>query len=366
MKDLSVRQICFLFAAVLPVTRMLVYPATLAFRAGHDLVLSALVNYAAEGAVIFLLALLAKKTDTTFFGLLQQKLGTLAARIVYMIFALYFAFSAVLPILEQRGFVLQVLYENVPSFLSFVPFFAVCLYACTKGLRSIGRAADLAFPVFLVCFPVLMFMALPESRLSALLPVGGTGMQTILRGGTESLSWFGTAPYMLFFLGNFRPERKSTAKIISAYAVGAAACLLFLALFYGIFADTAILQQNALAHISKHATSSTSLGRVDLYFVFALTLVLLFALCIPLQMSTFCAAQAIGCPPIFPALAVNAALLAVTSIFHQSYLEIQTFMTQTVWYVFALFSLVLPVSAWLLKIPARGKRAPKGVRLDKK
>lgn len=60
-KALNIRQICFLFAAVLPVTRMLVYPATLSFQAKNDLVLSAFISFAAEFAVIALLLWLAKK-----------------------------------------------------------------------------------------------------------------------------------------------------------------------------------------------------------------------------------------------------------------------------------------------------------------
>ena len=94
---------------------------------------------------------------------------------MYLLFALFFAFSAFLPILEQRGFVLQVFYENLPSFLSFLPVFLVSLYACAKGLRSIGRAADIALPVSAVCFVLLFLMAVTEGDYTALLPCSGRG-----------------------------------------------------------------------------------------------------------------------------------------------------------------------------------------------
>ena len=143
-------------------------------------------------------------------------------------------------------------------------------------------------------------------------------------------------------------EKSAAKKIFIAYAVGAAAVLAFLTVFYAVFSDIAILQQNALAHLSKYALSFTSLGRIDLLFVFALTLVLLFALCIPLQLSTHCAAHALSCKPLYPALAVNFLMLLFTVLFHPAYLKIQTLMTQKLWYVFAFFAVLLPVCTVLL------------------
>lgn len=348
MKELNVRQICFLFAAVLPVTRMLVYPATLAYAARNDLVLAALASLAAEFLAVALILFAASRSEKTLFELLSCRFGHVTAKLVYLLLSLFFLFSAFLPVLEHRGFILQVFYENVPSFLSFLPFFAVCTYACTKGLRSIGRAADLALPVFAVSFLILLLLAVPEADFSALLPLGSIGASGIFRGASLGLNWYCGGAYMLLFLGHFRYEKSAAKKIFIAYAVGAAAVLAFLTVFYAVFSDIAILQQNALAHLSKYALSFTSLGRIDLLFVFSLTLVLLFALCIPLQLSTHCAAHALGCKPLYPALAVNFLMLLFTVLFHPAYLEIQTLMTQKLWYVFAFFAVLLPVCTVLL------------------
>ncbi len=358
---LCARQICFLFAAVLPVTRLLVYPATLSYWAKNDLLFAAGLSFIAEGTAVAAVLFVASRTQKTFFQLLESNFGNAAARAVYLLFALFFAFSALLPILEQRGFVLQVFYENVPSFLSFLPFFLVSLFACAKGLRSMGRAADLALPVFAVCFGVLFLMAVTEGEYAALLPLFGAGTG-ILRGGAFGLPWYAGGAYMLFFLGNFRCEKGAAGKILLSYAAGALAVLAFLAAFYAIFSDIALLQQNALAHLSKYATAFTSLGRIDLFFVFALTLVLLFALCIPLQMSVHCICTALSCKPLVPALAINALLLALTLFFNQSYLEIQTLMTQKLWIVYAFFAMILPYVTLFLRrkenksLPCRQRR----------
>lgn len=354
MDKIKVRQICFFFAAMMPVSKLFVYPATLVYRTHNDLLFSALMNFLIEGAVIALVMLLSKKTGKSLFALAEGTFGRTAARIIYALFALFFFASSLLPMMEQKNFVLQVLYENVPSIISFAPFFFVCFFACVKGFRSIGRTADVALPVFAVGFAVLILLALPHADFSALLPVRAVPAKEVLKGSLFSASWYTDAAFLLFFLGNFEYEKRASVKVISSYAIGAAAVLLFLAVFYGVFSDIAVRQQNAVAQISKYTTAFTTLGRVDYFFIFALALVMIFRLCVPAQMCVHCICRAAGCKPFIPAAAVNAALLALTIFLNYSFLEVQTLFTQKLWIVFLLFAYAAPAAALLLKKRGKG------------
>lgn len=355
MDKIKLRQICFLFAAIMPVTKTIIYPATLSYYAGNNLLLSSALNFLLMGAVLALVIFLSYRTDMTFFDLLQNTFGRVTARIIYGLFALFFAFSALLPLMEQKGFVAQVFYENIPSFIAFAPLFGVSFFACVKGFKTIGRAADIALPVFAVCFAVILLLALPEADFSALLPVGGDG---VFRGSLYGLNWYTECLYPLFFLGHFKREKGAWWKAGLSFLCGAAATLGFLAIFYGIFADIAVQQQNAIAQISKYTTSFTSLGRIDLLFIFALALVLVFALCIRAQLSVHCACKALGgVNPLLPAAALNILLLVLIVFFKYSYLELQTFFTRSLWPVFIIFAYVLPAAALLLRKKARQARA---------
>ncbi len=355
MDKIKLRQICFLFAAIMPVTKTIIYPATLTYYAGNNLLLSSALNFLLMGAVLALVIFLSYRTDMTFFDLLQNTFGRVTARIIYGLFALFFAFSALLPLMEQKGFVAQVFYENIPSFIAFAPLFGVSFFACVKGFKTIGRAADIALPVFAVCFAVILLLALPEADFSALLPVGGDG---VFRGSLYGLNWYTECLYPLFFLGHFEREKGAWWKAGLSFLCGAAATLGFLAIFYGIFADIAVRQQNAIAQISKYTTSFTSLGRIDLLFIFALALVLVFALCIRAQLSVHCACKALGgVNPLLPAAALNILLLVLIVFFKYSYLELQTFFTRSLWPVFIIFAYVLPAAALLLRKKARQARA---------
>ena len=358
MDKLYVRQVCFLLAAVLPVARLIVYPATLAYRAGNDLLLPAAASLVCEGAAVLLAAWISRRSGRTLFELVRLRLGKGAAKVLSFLLALFFALAAVLPLLEQRGFVLQILYENVPSFLSFTPLFAVLLFAAAQGLRSLGRMADLAMPVFAVCFTALLLLGLPGADFAALLPVGGHGAGTLARAALHSLPWHTAAPGVLCLCGHFRCEKGDMKKVLLAYAVGGAATLLFLALFYAVFADIALLQQNAVAHLSKYATALTPLGRVDLLFVIALTLVMVVAAALPVRLCALCLQETFGGPPALHAGIVCALLLGLTVLLNPAFREAQALLTEKLWPVFALFGYALPLLCALFLWEKKGRGLP--------
>lgn len=83
MDKIKLRQICFLFAAIMPVTKTIIYPATLTYYAGNNLLLSSALNFLLMGAVLALVIFLSYRTDMTFFDLLQNTFGRVTARIIY-------------------------------------------------------------------------------------------------------------------------------------------------------------------------------------------------------------------------------------------------------------------------------------------
>ena len=360
MDKLKLRQICFLFAAVLPVAKLIIYPSTLSYYAKNDLLLSAGLNFLAEGIVIALVMWLSSRTDRTLFDLLRYTFGEVAAKTLYVLLALFLLFSAALPVLEQKIFVMQVLYENVPSLLSFTPFFAVCCFACVKGLKTIGRIADISLPVFALAFTALILLALPHADLGALQPAGAAGVRGIFTGSLFGLPWFTECLFPLLFLGHFRYEKGGMWKVLASFAAGAGAVLLYLAVFYGIFEELSILSQYPLAHIAKYSTIYTTLGRADFLFIFSIALVCIFYLCIPVQLSVHCFRKAFPhLAPVFPAAGANLLLLVLAIVFNYSFNAVQTFMMRYAFPVFLLFCYALPLLSLLLrKKPKAGRGTP--------
>lgn len=350
MDKIKIRQICFILACMLPLTKTIIYPTFLVHGTGHDLLWSAGINLLAEGIIIFSIMMLAKRTEKTLFELIENTLGKWAARVIYILFALFFLLAAILPVVEQKSFVLNVFYENIPSFISFAPFFGLSFYASAKGIKSIGRIADVLMPIFVVSFAVILILALPEAKFGELLPIlSATPPQKLFNTSFTSLNWYTDCVFLLFFLGNFRYEKGSTLKAMISYGIGAALTLIFLAFFYAVFGDIAVRQQYTLAQISKYTTAFTSLGRIDFIFIYALTLVLVFYLVLPLILCVHCIRIAVGCNALYPALAVNIALALFVLFFNGSYSTLQSFMTEKMGIVFILFAYAAPLLAWFLK-----------------
>lgn len=51
MNKIKLRQICFLFIGMMPITKLLMYPSILPYYAKNDVVLSAAINFILQGIV---------------------------------------------------------------------------------------------------------------------------------------------------------------------------------------------------------------------------------------------------------------------------------------------------------------------------
>ncbi len=341
---LSTRQLCFLLAFFCPVNKLILMPSALARAAGNDLLISAGIVYVLQFLAVFALLFVMQKTDCTLFELIQNKFGAIAARIVIITLGVYLLFSAVLPVAEHRLYVQDVMYDTLPSFLIFIPFFLFAVYASGKGLRCLGRSADVGMPLFLLSFPVLLFMAFASADFTSILPVGGTSAVEIFDGAKSILGWFTEPAWLLLLLGNVKVEKKFLLKTSLSYALGGVAVLLFLAIFYGIFSTVAVNEPFAIAKIARYYNALKTLGRVDYLFLYLLSLVQLFALVAPLQLATHAIAK--GCnydnPPLF-SLVVGGALFAVIYFTANAFPTLERTINGVLFPVFLLFSTLIPL-----------------------
>ena len=349
MSKIKLRQICFLLIGMMPITKLLIYPSILPYYAKNDVILSATINFILQGIVIGFVLWLSKRTNCTFYELLQNTFGKICASIIYGLLILFLIFTSFNIIAEQKVFVIKTLYENVPSYLNFLPFFIVSFFACTKGIKSVGRVADLCMPIFAFAFLALIGLSLFNINLSSILPIGG-GKLGILRGSLHSSCWFTDCLYPLFFLGHFQYEKKSFLKVGISYGIGALCVLVFLAIFYSLYGDISILRQNSMAHIAKFTTAFTSIGRVDFIFIFTLTLVHIFYSIVPLQLATS------GIVDIFPKVGtmlpsgiINLLMLALIWGFNFDFAGIQHFYNGYFWIFAAIFAYLIPICAIFLK-----------------
>ena len=357
MNKISSRQLYFFLAAVAPVGKLILLPVTLAHYAASDLLFPAAINFFLQAGVIALVLLLAKN-GLSLGELLQKTFGKIGAKIILTIFFAFFFYAALCPLIEQKLFVQSIFYDTLPSVVTFSSFFIFSAYLCAKPLSSYGRIWDILAPVAFVGFVGIIALAAGNMDFGALNPVGAAGIEKITQGAAFTNYWFFDSAILLTLLGKIEYKRGMAWKGPLFYLLGAAAVMLFLAVFYGIFSEIAVRQQFAFAKIGKYSPAVGILGRIDYLFVFALSLVMAFYSALPLQAGIDCLRQAYGSPagkllPALASVAVNIIMLVLTVFFDYRFAEVRRFVGEMLFWVFPIFTLLLPALSPLLKLRVR-------------
>lgn len=287
------RQIAFAAAFLLPAAKLLEAPSILAKHAAGDLLLPAILHFLLQAGVLFALLFAASRSEKTLFERLEEWLGK-GVIVFYLLYAVYFLFYAILPIFDLEKFTYAVFFDTSPTTFSFIFFFFLSAFICSKGIKALGRAADLSLFLFAFPFLALIFMSLTEADFSHLLPLFGTKFGGTMSAFTHTTPHFSDAILLLPLIGNMRYKKGDSLKIMSGYGVGAASTLLFLAVFFGVFSSIAPREHYAFSKIAQYFPALSVIGRADLLFVYLLTIVLFFFTCMPLQYTVDFTCRAIG------------------------------------------------------------------------
>ncbi len=351
MNKISARQLYFFLACVAPIGKLVIMPSRLAVYSGNDLLLPVLFHYLIQAAVIFAVLLLAKR-GMSLFEMLENSLGKIAASCIVLLLSAFLLFAAFLPLIEQKVFVQGTFYDTIPSLVAFAPFFPLAAYLCSKPLSSYGRTWDLLGPIALVGLVGILLLSFTETDLGALLPVGSSGAKGILSGTGYTFCWFFDSLFLLFLLGKIDYQKGMAWKGALFYFLGGLAAILFIAVFYGIFQETAINQLFAFAKTSVFFSGITVLGRVDFIFIYALAFVLIFYCTLPLQAGVEGILQVFGRKRYLPtilAVAVTGLLVVLMIVFDYRFGQVMHFVSEKVFWIFPVFTVAVPLLCLFLR-----------------
>ena len=337
------RQIAFAAAFLLPTAKLLEAPSLLAKYAAGDLLLPAILHFLLQGGLLLAVLFAACGSEKTLFERLETSLGK-GASLVYFFLTAYFVFSALLPLLDLEKFVYAAFFDTAPTSFSFAMFFLLSAFICMKGLKTVGRSADLCLFLFLIPFLALLGMALSATDFTRLLPLFGTKLGDSMYAFTRTSPHFSDVLFLLPLIGNYRHKKGDIPKIMTGYSVGAFLTLLFLAVFFGLFSSIAAREHYAFSKISQYFPGLKITGRFDLVFIYALTVVLLFYTCIPLQYATALFCRGIGTDKkLLPSAILNTALFFFVLFFNRKYNAFYALISGSLFWIFWLVAAMLPL-----------------------
>ena len=355
---INARQLSLFLAFFLPVGKILELPSLLARGAGGDLLLPALLGSLLEFAALCALLLFAARSEQSVFERLENAVGKWAARALYGLYAAYLLCSSALPILDLEKFSHAAFSDTEPTFFSFTPFFILSGFICTKAFKSIGRCSDLSPALFLIPFLGLILLSVSEADFSSLLPLFEKPFSSSAKTLLHALPHFPAGGLLLPLMSGYKYEKGDAKKVLPAFGVGSLLFWVFLAVFYSVYGTTAAREHYALAKIAQYFPALNWIGRIDLLLVYTLTIQLFFFTALPLQLCTHCVCKTLEKPwQVLVSAALNLALFFAVLFLNRHYDNIYEFFTRSLWWVFLIFSTVLPLCAPLLAIKKGGGKA---------
>ncbi|ARU63407.1 hypothetical protein CBW65_22245 [Tumebacillus avium] len=169
-------------------------------RSGHDASLAILFSGLYPQIGILFSWLLLKRFDS--FGVydVHRKLfGRLIGSLLSILFAGYCLFASVMTLRTFVELVNTWLFPMTPVWVLTILFLMPILYASYAGLQLLGRYATAAF--FLTIWILFLnYFPISDGTFSHLLPLGSTGLSSILQGSMLSaLSLLGTELLLVFY-----------------------------------------------------------------------------------------------------------------------------------------------------------------------
>ena len=113
--QINIRQVCFFIIAFLPITKFFMMPSVVAKFASEDMWLSILINLTLDFLTICALTYTCKKSELSFYELLENSFGKLASKIILGFYFILFFCKAIIPLDEQRDYIEFTLYTLVPN-----------------------------------------------------------------------------------------------------------------------------------------------------------------------------------------------------------------------------------------------------------
>lgn len=187
----------------------LVYPTTMTTGAHQDAWIAALISIPLGLALIFLLVTVANiNPERSIIEIAQMVLGKWVSIPVNVFYLNFFILAASTYVREMEDFLTTQIYEGTPGGVIRFMSLVILVYGLRLGLESVGRAAQVFFPLFALFLVSLMVLLFPQARVDRLYPMMTTPLPEMLH--TVMFGVFYPFGEMCVFLMIYPYARKSS------------------------------------------------------------------------------------------------------------------------------------------------------------
>ena len=291
-KAISTKQFVLLVFLLSIAVKTFLMPALVLRTVGRDGIFTIAFFIAVEFLCLAFIVIVCKRNpDKTFFEIMEQCLGKVFSKIVFVVLFIFSFSKAVIIIGEIKAFFVAVMYQDINWAIMVLPLVVLVLFLSRKSLRALGRTAELITPAVLISTLILGSLLLPEFDTSELLPILPDGMGEVTRGIDRFVLWFGDTTTLLLFMGNIKIGKGFAIGTLVAKLVATILTAFFCIVLFSAYGNVSELVDygNNVSNLTQLSLGSQDYGRFDLLFYCIWLLSVLIKLASTFILSVKCA-----------------------------------------------------------------------------
>ena len=281
-KMVQTRQVIFILILSLMTLKVLYLPSLLARDIGRDLYIYIFMMMVFDFVILLVFLFIeSRHPDLTFYEILQKEFGSVIAKIIMLLFFVFFLMKCWGAFQTNYSFLNENLYTTTLDWLNFgLPIIIVAFYVARFGVNTIARVIEISMPIIIMGLLVSLFVGFFRVDFSSLLPFLEKGF---FQGVPKIINydfWFGDYLIYIVFIGNSKKQEKDNFKISLWIFVAIIVLCLFVATFYAVYDYNTVCHSNAISDMLQILPSTSDLGNFDwiLILVWDTALFLYFSL----------------------------------------------------------------------------------------
>ena len=265
-KDIDSKQFAvFIFIAVMAL-KIFLAPGLLIKYSGRDGWISMLIFTAIELIVLLMLLFIIKlNPDKTLYEILKESVGSIVAKGILIIVIALLCIKLILMLGELKLFFNTEMLKSMDFKFCLIILLFMLVVFTGKGIRPIGRMAQLFFPFILASLLILFLLTVRSVDLTGLTPIT-FDINEIVGTLNKFPLWFGDVAVLMLLIGRIKLRSKFVLKSM-AWAVASGAAVMFFAIVlfetYGDYPDIIDYGHN-ISNMVLYSSGSYLFGRFDI------------------------------------------------------------------------------------------------------
>ena len=264
MKLSTTRQLIFTLIISMVTLKVLFLPSLLVKELGRDCYLFLFLMLLIDFLVLLIFLFLYNKyPELSFYGIMQKFFGKVIAKIIMIIFCLFFLAKCWVVFQSNFVYLNENLHTSIKWYTFSIPLLIVVFYMSTFGVNAFLRLIEIMFPVIAFGFILAFVTGLFRADFSNILPVCENGFFNYIPKASKFAFWFGDYLVFIVFLGNIKRDKKINLKVTIPILVSIFLMSMFMLIVYSIFTYNTVSHTNSISDIMQVTPSSSDIGSFD-------------------------------------------------------------------------------------------------------